>query len=67
MRLAYLDESGTGKIEHEPYAVVAGVIVNADRQYKAIEQYLAAMADQYLPLRTTDAVFHARERLKNWV
>jgi hypothetical protein len=59
-RLAYFDESGTGKIEQEPHAVIAGVIVNADKQAKAIEKYLSEMAAEYLPKeRKPTEVLHA--------
>jgi Protein of unknown function (DUF3800) len=63
-RLAYFDESGTGKIEKEPNAVIAGVIVNADKQAKLLEKYLSEMADDYLPppkeRKPTD-VLHAKD------
>ena len=60
MRIAYLDESGTGKIETEPFSVVAGVIVHADIQWKALEAYLKAMVADRLP-GVPDAVFHASD------
>jgi hypothetical protein len=37
VRLVYLDESGISDTATEPFIVVAGVIVNADEQWKALE------------------------------
>jgi hypothetical protein len=45
VRIAYLDDSGTGDLAVDPYAVMAGVIVTADLQWKAIDDYLRAMAE----------------------
>ena len=62
-RLAYFDESGTGKIDVEPYAAIAGVVINADKQAKALEAYLAEMAAEYLPepaQRKQADVLHAK-------
>ncbi len=60
VRLAYLDESGIGPIADEPFTVTAGVIVNADRQFKLLEKYLSEMADQYFPGQP-DKFFHAKD------
>jgi hypothetical protein len=61
-RLAYFDESGTGKIEKDPYTVVAGVILNADKQAKAIEKYLGDMSEELLPkVRKPTDVLHAKD------
>ena len=62
VRLAYMDETGIGKIEHEPWLIVAGVIVDADRQLLEIERRLAALVDKYVPAPFQDGfAFHAKE------
>lgn len=62
MRFAYLDESGIGNAKEEPFVVVAGVIVHADRQIKAIENYLHDMISDYVhPLLQKFTRFHATE------
>ena len=40
VRIAYLDESGTGSLEADPYLVVAGVIVDADGHAAQLTQNL---------------------------
>ena len=62
MRFAYLDESGIGNAKAEPFVVVAGVIVHADIQIRAIEQYLREMAGEYIhPQLRKFKHFHATE------
>ena len=62
MRFVYLDESGIGDARAEPFVVVAGVIVHADTQIKAIENYLYDMAVRYVhPLLRKFTYFHAKE------
>lgn len=61
MRFAYLDESGIGDPTKEPYVVVAGVVVNADRQLKPIETYLLDMVNDFIrPADRDNFVFHAK-------
>jgi hypothetical protein len=50
MRLIYLDEAGVSK--HEPIAVVAGAIINADRSLIAIEDYLDSLIEKHIPALT---------------
>jgi len=45
VRVAYLDEAGISKPAEEPYCVVAGILVNADEQWKAVERHLIEIAD----------------------
>jgi Protein of unknown function (DUF3800) len=62
MRFIYLDEAGVSAPKHEPYVVVAGVIIDADRQWKDIEQHLHALADLYAPpAHRRKFIFHATE------
>ena len=37
VRLVYLDEAGISNPAHEPWLVVAGIVINADKQFKLIE------------------------------
>jgi hypothetical protein len=60
MRLTYLDESGTAR--HEPYFVVAAIIIEADKQLVAVEQRLDAIAEKHIPeVDRPGFVFHATD------
>jgi hypothetical protein len=62
VRLVYLDESGTGDRATEPHVVVAGVVVNADRQWKAVENYMRRASERYGQLLgVSKLVFHATD------
>lgn len=62
VRFVYLDESGIGKIEHDPFVVTAGVIVHADKQWKALEQSLHDLADRMIrPEDRQGFYFHATD------
>lgn len=62
MRLVYLDEAGTSNPKHEPILVVAGITVDADKQFKEIERYLDALAHKHVADRTIgEFAFHAME------
>jgi hypothetical protein len=62
VRLVYVDEAGISNPRQEPYLVVAGIIVHADKQWHALEQYLRDMVTDFIPpwLRT-DFTFHAHQ------
>jgi hypothetical protein len=47
VRFVYLDETGTGDPQIEPYVVVAGVMIDADRQWKDVENHLIDLADAF--------------------
>src|SRR5688572_19037569 len=47
MRIACLDESGISA--SEPYVIVAGVVVHADKQWRGLERYLRDMVEEYVP------------------
>lgn len=49
MQLIYLDEAGVSRRSDEPFVVVAGVIVNADKKWKAIEDRFIDLTDKYVP------------------
>jgi hypothetical protein len=60
VRFIYLDEAGTSA--NEPVAVVAGVIVNADQQWKVLEAHLGGVCANYIPEQDRKGfVFHATE------
>lgn len=60
LRFVYVDEAGISA--HEPVAVVAGVIVNADKDWKQLEDYLLDVRDAYIPLKNREGfVFHAKD------
>jgi Protein of unknown function (DUF3800) len=60
VRFAFLDEGGISK--HEPYAVVAGVMVHGDEQLVPLENELERLKRKYIPAEfRADFVFHAKE------
>jgi Protein of unknown function (DUF3800) len=61
VRYAYLDESGTGNPEQEPFIIVAGFLINVDGQYKDMERYLLEMADDFATQEDRSTfTFHAQ-------
>jgi hypothetical protein len=64
-RYVYLDESGIGDPDREPYLVVAGVIVHADIQLLGLEQYLRDMAAEYVPEEKRPGFFFHAKHLWN--
>ena len=62
MRIAYLDESGTGNQAKEPHVVVAGLVVEPDIQWRTMDTYLKDMANDFaLPQDREDFIFHATD------
>jgi len=62
VQFIYLDESGTGSLKDNPYAVVAGVIVDPDRQAIAIKTHLSELVQKYVPPEHRIGFrFHAKE------
>jgi hypothetical protein len=60
--MVYLDEAGIANPAHEPFVVVAGIVLHADQQWKMLERYLSDMADEFVPPENRDGfVFHATE------
>ncbi len=60
MRFVFLDESGISA--KEPRVVVAGVIVEGDRQVIQLEDHLAALAEKHIPENQREGfVFHTME------
>jgi hypothetical protein len=57
-RWVYLDEGGTSR--HEPVVVVAGVMIDADKQLVRLEDHLQSLVEKHIPLEDWDGfVFHA--------
>src|SRR5215470_15141222 len=62
VRFVYLDEAGTGDPQVEPYVIVAGVMVDADKQWKRVENHLIDLADAFAePEDRLGFCFHANE------
>lgn len=62
MRLIYFDEAGTGDEEVEPCVVVAGVMVDGDRQWRAVESHLSSLVAKYVLADDKEGfVFHAKD------
>jgi hypothetical protein len=63
VRIAHLDESGTGKPEREPFVVIASVVIDGDKQWKSLSQYLSDMAEEVVPKskKSQFVAFHAKE------
>jgi hypothetical protein len=62
MRHAYFDETGVGDPTKEPNCIVAGIMLEVDRQYESLRKYLLDMAaDLVGKNRPRDFTFHAKE------
>jgi hypothetical protein len=62
VRLVYLDEAGVSKISEEPYLVIAGVILNADQDWRPLQRHLQSIARKYIPSEDRDnIIFHAKD------
>ena len=62
VRLAYMDEAGISNPAQEPYLVVAGVLIHADKNLVEIERYLDRIVARYIPdEHQSGFVFHAME------
>lgn len=60
VRFVFLDEGGISK--HEPWVVVAGVIVHGDRQVIPLEEYLAELIEWHIPEEHREGfIFHAKD------
>jgi hypothetical protein len=49
VRILYLDESGIGKITHEPHLLVAGVLVHGDKQWVPVRDHLRSLLEGAVP------------------
>jgi hypothetical protein len=57
MRFIYLDEAGISNPANEPYLVVAGVIIDADHQWMAVEPHLHVLAETRTPASAPELRF----------
>ncbi len=61
MRIVYFDEAGIASEAQEPITVVAGVIVDADRHWLLLEQQIALLLSEYIPVEDRkNFEFHAK-------
>ena len=58
VRFVFLDEAGISK--HEPYAVVAGVMVHGDTQVIPLEEHLNALIQKHIPEENRDGFVFQR-------
>jgi hypothetical protein len=62
VRLIYIDEAGISNPTHEPWVVVAGVIIHGDDKLNGVKNALEALMHRTIPRRHhEDFVFHAKE------
>lgn len=60
MRFTYVDESGTS--QHEPFVVVAGVLLNGDDQLALVEDHLESLVRKFIPESDWEGFyFHATD------
>lgn len=60
MRFVYMDEAGISA--GEPVTVVAGVVIDSDRQFRILEKYIKNLIDDFVPMdKRKDFAFHAKE------
>jgi hypothetical protein len=57
-----MDEAGISHPDHEPWVVVGGVIVDADKKLIAVDRHLDALVKRHIPEdHRAGFVFHATE------
>ncbi|MGF1608774.1 MAG: DUF3800 domain-containing protein [Kiloniellales bacterium] len=62
MRLVYVDEAGLSNASQEPFLIVAGTIVDADKKLVEVERHLDKLVARHIPAgQQDDFVFHAKE------
>ena len=62
MRLTFLDEARISDPTQEPVAVIAGVIVHADLQYKSLAGRIQKIVEDWIPPQDRDGfVFHGTD------
>lgn len=62
VRLVYLDEAGVSNPAQEPLLVVAGIVVNADKEFKLIESHLDELVKKHIhEEKRAGFSFHAME------
>ena len=62
VKMVYVDEAGISNPKHEPYVIVSGVIVDADKKMLQARGLLDAVVEKHIPQEYRDGfVFHATE------
>lgn len=62
MRLVYMDEAGISNRDHEPFVIVAGAIIDADKKLVAVERHIESLIKRHIPdAKQAGFVFHAKE------
>jgi Protein of unknown function (DUF3800) len=68
VKLVYIDEAGISNTIHEPYLVVAAIVVNPDKQWRDLERYYDDLAnelfadfEQHPDVDPYRFVFHAKD------
>ena len=60
MKFIYADESGISA--NESVLIVAGVVIDADLQWRLVEQRLNGLINEYVPSGTREGfIFHAKD------
>jgi hypothetical protein len=63
LRFVYVDEAGISRAKDEPFVVVAGAIVHADRSLTAIERHFDRLRNELLFSEDREFVFHVKEMM----
>jgi hypothetical protein len=62
MHIAYMDESGIGKLKYDPYVIVAGVLTDGDAKWRAVQNDIRDLIAQTIPeAERPGFVFHAKD------
>lgn len=62
VRLVFMDEAGISNPKQEPYVVVVGVIVDADKKLVALERRIDTLIERFIPEEHQEGfVFQAKE------
>lgn len=60
--VGYFDEAGISNPTQEPFVVVAGVVVDADKKLVALKRHLDKIVERHIPEKQRDGfIFHAKE------
>ena len=60
MRVTFLDEAGVANPKQEPFLVVAGIMLDPDRHYGALDAKLRALAEECFPPERSEVLAHVR-------
>jgi hypothetical protein len=60
VRVTFLDEAGVSNPKEEPFQVVAGIMVDPDRHYGALDARLRDLAEECFPPKRSDVLAQVR-------